>query len=1276
MRTAFAGSILFLAATAGAQQPATVPAPGFVIDRWNTDAGLPQVSVNAILQTHDGYLWLATLGGIARFDGTSFVGMSTGDESALLSDRAFALAEDSRGNLWVGTEGGVSRISRGRVTGFGPANGMPRGEVHTLAADGETLWFGTNAGALGRIDGDSVRVVVEAHSLLGHGVPGIVFSGRTLWISADTGLFLFDGRAAPRLIRQTSTTAANRAAIAGDGVGGVWIGTDSSVLHVGDSGATETRFPAAMPRKETQAITATDEKTIWVGRFGGDVWRLRVDSGTARLIKAAEGGSSTRLVVDREGSLWVGNRVTGLARIRPAVFQSFTKADGLAVDNTASVLVDSKGRLWAAGRCKGVAVRESGAFRILPASQSPQCTVTIAEAGGAIWFGGTGIGRWRDGRYESLDGRPNAPRGGIHAIFAAKDGSVWVGGVEGVTVWTGGEFVVRQARDSSHHQVVESFYQSPDGAVWAGTTRGALRFDAAGVRAITRNDGLPAGDVRGIYQDRDGVTWFATYGGGLARYDGDSIQVFSTTDGLFDNSLSSITEDASGHFWISGNKGVFRVERAELENYERGSSPRLHCVPFGKSDGMASAETNGGFQPAVARGADGRLWFPTLVGIAGIDLSIAANTVPPPVTIDHVVVNGHRADAHDGLEVGPGATDLEVAYSGLSLAAPNAVSFRYRLEQWDADWVDAGNRKVASYSHLSPGRYRFVVTAANRDGTWNPQAASFALRVLPQFWQTWWFRILALLAIVTGPYLRVRQLRQRGKELGRLVDEKTAELRQQAKALEKQNEILAENVRLKEDVERISRHDLRTPLTSIISLAQIVREDPRLSGEHDASLQLIEQAGYRVLNMANLTLDLYKMEQGTYRLDPRAVDIRAVIDRVLLDLKALIRTRGVTCIVTGDAAATGTIFVLGDELLAHSMLSNLVKNAVEATGQGGVVTIDVSARERVSIGVHNAAAVPAELRERFFEKYTTGGKVGGTGLGAYSARLMAQTQGATIALASSEASGTTVTVNMRRADAPPRVESGRRPSRRIVVPTSQPRHILVVDDDDSTRSIIRQFLSVDHWIVEEAENGPLALRLIEDGHFDCVFMDVEMPVMDGFETVRRIRAIEAARGRTPVSIIALSSHDDGGTRDRALASGFDRYLTKPARRSTVIAVAAGEEPPPSDETAVEAPEGPLAITLDPSVRHLLPSFIAGKREQVQTMTMALESGDIDALRRVSHKMRGSLSLYGFSRSATLAAEIEAITQAGGLSGVAERLEQLRNDLETMARQVDLNRIER
>ena len=814
--------------------------------------------------------------------------------------------------------------------------------------------------------------------------------------------------------------------------------------------------------------------------------------------------------------------------------------------------------------------------------------------------------------------------------------------------------------------------------MWMGTERGALRYINGAFTLFTTGDGLPSNDVRGIHQDSTGTLWFATYGGGLARFAGGKVSVLTTADGLLDNYLSSVTEDAAGNLWLSGNRGVFRVARAELDAHSQGLGGRLHVVAYGRADGMMSSETNGGFQPAFTRTSDGRFWYPTLVGVTTVDPTANAVSVPPTVSLDRILVNGQPHDPQDGLMVGPGAVDLQVDYSGLSLSTPNAVSYRYRLTDWDKDWIDAGARRSADYSRLAPGRYRFAVLAANREGVWSRTTAEMSFTVQPHFWQTWWFRILAVLMIASVPIVLVGRSRARQAELSRLVDEKTLELRHQkdeiadqAKALEKQNEILAENVRLKDDVERISRHDLRTPLTSIISLAQIVREDGRLPSEHDASLQLIEQAGYRVLNMANLTLDLFKMEQKTYRLTPRPVDIRAVVDRVLLDLQAVLRTKEVTCDVTSDAPRDHAVFVQGDELLSHSMLSNIVKNAIEASPPRGHVSITIASRDaRIEISVRNDGSVPVALRDRFFEKYATEGKSGGTGLGAYSARLMAETQGGSIRVDTSEVNGTTVLVEMPRAERPERRDSAQALHGAIAKApdvSAGPRTILIVDDDENTRAIVRHFLTRDGWTVDEAENGPLALRKFEEGHFDCVFMDIEMPVMGGLDVVGRMRAIEQERRTGHTTIVALSSHDDAATQDRAIEAGFDRYLIKPASKRRLMAMVTGE--PLGEGVEVPATPTALAITLDPDLRHLLPSFIERKIAEASSLIDAASRRDADDVRRLSHKMRGSLSLYGFGAASRTCAEIEAMAEARAFDGIAKRLPELREQLADIERHV-------
>ena len=473
-------------------------------------------------------------------------------------------------------------------------------------------------------------------------------------------------------------------------------------------------------------------------------------------------------------------------------------------------------------------------------------------------------------------------------------------------------------------------------------------------------------------------------------------------------------------------------------------------------------------------------------------------------------------------------------------------------------------------------------------------------------------------------------------------------LKDQAKELEKQNEILAENVRLKDDVERISRHDLRTPLNSIISLAQIAREDPALPPQHEASLQLIEQAGYRVLNMANLTLDLFKMEQGTYVFTPRSIDLKAIIDRALLDLGALMRTREVTCEVRCEGFVPERApFVRGDELLAHSMLTNLLKNAVEASEPGDTVGVRIVNGEWVQVRIHNRGVIPEEIRARFFEKYATRGKKGGTGLGAYSASLMAKTQGGHIQVETSAAAGTTMIIELAPGDSEAALEpaTGSVTTSMMLASGDWPtRSILVVDDDPNNRAILRHFLSHPRWSVAEAENGPLALQHWKDAAWDFILLDIEMPVMDGFEVVSKLRALERSNEGVArrATIVALSSHDDESVRERSLASGFDLYLSKPVDHRALVELVAG--------AAITN-----QITLDPDLKHLIPEFLESKKDEIEHVREALARNDQDFARREFHRLRGSFSLYGFADAAALCAEMEDLARSNRLAVAGQRL---------------------
>ncbi|QJW84142.1 response regulator [Ramlibacter terrae] len=379
------------------------------------------------------------------------------------------------------------------------------------------------------------------------------------------------------------------------------------------------------------------------------------------------------------------------------------------------------------------------------------------------------------------------------------------------------------------------------------------------------------------------------------------------------------------------------------------------------------------------------------------------------------------------------------------------------------------------------------------------------------------------------------------------------ERRNQQALLEQQNETLRENVRLREEVERIGRHDIKTPLNSIVSVPRLLREERRLGPEADELLGIVERAGYRILSMVNLSLDLYKMEQGSYIFRPDAVDLADLVEKVLADVRLHAASKGIRF----EVDLAGAAYAWAEELLCYSLLANLVKNAVEASPEGLAVSIRAGAAVdgTVTLHIHNRGEVPEAIRGSFFQKYATLGKASGTGLGTYSARLMARVQDGDIAMRTS-AEGTTLSVTLRAAaegvtPATVRHASERARGGRLQVTSLPPRRVLLVDDDEYNLLIVRRFLPTPPFTVDTAINGRVALAAAQRHWPDVLFMDLDMPVMGGMEAVRELRAMEQATQAKRCTMIALSSHEDAQTQAAALQAGFDRYLSKPVTRDRI-----------------------------------------------------------------------------------------------------------------------------
>ncbi len=742
--------------------------PEFTVDQWTTADGLPQNSVNAIAQTPDGYVWVGTFGGLARFDGLRFRVAERVDDAGHHADRVLSLAVAPDSSLWIGTENGLLQYRAGHFKRFTQANGLPDHEIRALHFDrAGTLWVGTEHGGAARYQKGIFVAVSEADGAVFREVVSIV-EDRTgvLWLNSQ-GNFL--------TVEQGQPTVARALQFGGHGFehmlledrdGSLWFRLADGVARMRQGHMDEFRWgfgPIQMTQQQRPG-------RYWLGTFGEGVLEFVAEGAGHTVSYPLNGGASdysARTLLDgRDGILWVGTATSGLLRFRQNLFTTYRTRNGLSNDVITPVMETRDGEIWAGTNCGGVnvidATRETvrSYLRGRPGPGSDPCVFALAQdSAGVVWAGtyGGGLTRIENGKAQRVGGLGVLRDSTILALYTDRRGTLWVGtGVGGLAeVKDGRVRRVYTTRDGLVNNSVRTITQTRDGTLWIGTLGGVSRLGVDGrIANYTTADGLSSEYVRSIYEDADETLWIGTYGGGLNRLRGGKFVPITRTDGLPDNAVSSILDDGRGNLWMTGNRGIFRVAKEQLNRFANGELHRVHAVLYGKGDGLVNAETNGGFQPAAWKDHEGRLWFPTIDGLATVDPAAAtAVPDPPSVSVEEIVVDGEAHAPERSLPIGPGRPNVEFRYTAINLSAPENVTFRYRLEGFDDHWVEPGTRRVAYYSRLPAGRYRFVVTAANRDGAWNPVGGAMEIVVLAPLFLRPWFVAAILLAVALSLWI-------------------------------------------------------------------------------------------------------------------------------------------------------------------------------------------------------------------------------------------------------------------------------------------------------------------------------------------------------------------------------------------------------------------------------------------------------------------------------------------------------------------------------------------
>lgn len=730
--------------------PSSRASAQYRFDHWTTDDGLPQNTIRALVQTRDGYLWFTTFDGLVRFDGVRFTVFDRNNTPGLSSNRFTALYQDKDGTLCAGTEDGSLTVYRdGLFTTLTSVEGQPTRTV-MLDPMGELITC-TTSDCFYLRDGKFTPVPTEHQSQQAEYYLG---PSGALWKAGPTGI---EERRYGRVIHYSFKIVFEAieadVKLYEDSGGNLWVGHLAGLYRLKDGAITRYGEKDGLPpRGLLRPYSEDDDGGIWfiTGRVRDpENGVARFKDGRFTFFGEASGLSKAdvgHIIKDREGTIWIGTS-KGLYRARKQMITAYSTAQGLAGKEVYPLLETRNGDILI-GTTQWLSRFRDGRFTTLPAPKYKFVQALWEDQTSRLWIGISGGLFWyEDGKPKSAFEIVNAPNT-VWAFRSDRQGNIWIGTVKGLFKFDGERTVARYTTaDGLPSDDVKVIHEDRNGALWIGTYGGLARLDEGKFTAWTTRDGLASDRVRSIYEDADGTLWIGTYDGGLSRFREGRFFNYSIDNGLFNNGVFAILEDKRNDFWISCNKGIYRVGRRMLNDFADGKIQQINCVAYGKSDGMLNTECNGGRQPAGLIAADGKLWFPTQDGVAVVDPNaVTVNPLAPPVVIETIEIDRNAVAFGDSVQVKPSQTSLDITYTALSLVKSDLIRFKYKLEGLDRDWVDAGARRTAYYSYLPPGEYTFRVIAANSDGVWNDEGKSIRVIIVPPFYRTRWFIVLAIVA--------------------------------------------------------------------------------------------------------------------------------------------------------------------------------------------------------------------------------------------------------------------------------------------------------------------------------------------------------------------------------------------------------------------------------------------------------------------------------------------------------------------------------------------------
>ncbi len=761
----------------------------FVYKNWRAEQGLPTSSINGVYQDSKGYIWVATFAGIVRFDGHRFVTFNKVNTEELSTDFYRHIYESSNGDIYFTSpydeEGGLFRLRKGVFKRFGTNDGLSSETAHNITeVEGGDLWVGTRTNGISVIGKTSVRTLSIPDGLKDSRISAIAQDKEgKIWIGTWTGgLHYYENGKVLPIDSETGFDNKNVTDIAVDNDGNIFVGTMESGLFIkrGDR-----FFNYNLPEGESSISNIHIDRSgnIWIGTFSQGLFlfngRSFVRTGISAVVKDP---MVTGITNDKEGNLWIGTMSSGLYMIMPSSIRTLPDKN-LNREHIASLFFDRQERMWISTyKSNLVMIDKDRIIRLGREQGIPDAARTISQTNEEkIWLGFDEGGLYKadpEGIIPFPEEKSPEEKT-VLALFTDSKGTLWYStDRKKIYIYNNNSFQLFDRISGLLKTSVNMFREDSDGNIWMLTSSGVLKYFEGSIKTFGKDEGVPVAFISDFHEDDDGTKWLSTIHS-ISFFDGEKFVTSKKRHPMFESQIVSLNSDQYGKLWVGTNSGLVSADRIELKNWILGKTDSFSYRRYGTSDGMPSIECNGG-QNSTVKDKAGNIWFATIGGIAFFNPeTIGKERSKPASIIEEVKVDGKIIN-EPGIVLPPSTQKVVFTYTGIYYRSPEEINYKYRLDGFEKDWTDADNSRVASYSNLPPGNYRFIVKSCAGDGVCDQIEPGFSFSVTPYFYQTIWFKVISWLTLISLISLlvfrKISSVKKEKDELSEIVDEQNAEL--------------------------------------------------------------------------------------------------------------------------------------------------------------------------------------------------------------------------------------------------------------------------------------------------------------------------------------------------------------------------------------------------------------------------------------------------------------------------------------------------------------------